>query len=358
LSLSSPTARTHGIRAGDGAVRIEGVAFDQDAAQRLQLDSWELAATALGGQVILDEGVRAHLSTAVTGISEIHEGESGLMARGSLVGMRLLLVHHAHLTSGQDLVVINLSGQREDAKATDGLPNIRSDIVSIPMKVSIACDAHESQVSGSGLAKGKALIYVDVLIQCYDTSGVVRTSGGDNVTVVLRSGNAFEQHLVAQDRTDGTYLARFIRPNAAYDLDLVINGQTHDKGPYFVTPDKLPTVRAGEVQGMQHVVVPQTGSSGTVARQRQQAAKEAYTAMGRRGGTPELPQDSPARQEYNKYIERLQGLKASGKYETMSGGAAPNSRGHEEDVDEGAFGFGELRTDNVDSNMPADGTAN
>lgn len=72
----------------------------------------------------------------------------------------------------------------------------------------------------------------------------------------------------------------------------------------------------------------------------------------------ELPQDSPARQEYNKYIERLQGLKASGKYETMSGGAAPNSRGHEEDVDEGAFGFGELRTDNVDSNMPADGTAN
>jgi hypothetical protein len=54
-------------------------------------------------------------------------------------------------------------------------------------------------------------------------------AGGDNVTVVLRSGNAFEQHLVAQDRTDGTYLARFIRPNAAYDLDLVINGQTHDK---------------------------------------------------------------------------------------------------------------------------------
>lgn len=69
---------------------------------------------------------------------------------------------------------------------------------------------------------------------------VLAAPGGDNVTVVLRSGNAFEQHLVAQDRTDGTYLARFIRPNAAYDLDLVINGQTHDKVTSFPSFSFLP----------------------------------------------------------------------------------------------------------------------
>lgn len=51
LQLSTPAARTHGIRVGDGPVRIEGVAFDQDNAQQLRLDSWELSATALGGKV-------------------------------------------------------------------------------------------------------------------------------------------------------------------------------------------------------------------------------------------------------------------------------------------------------------------
>lgn len=53
--------------------------------------------------------------------------------------------------------------------------------------------------------------------------------GGDNVTLVLRSGNAFEQQLLAKDNRDGTYGVRFIRPNAAYDLELIINGQMHDK---------------------------------------------------------------------------------------------------------------------------------
>eukprot|EP00951_Prasinocladus_malaysianus_P004913 scaffold34881_cov41-Prasinocladus_malaysianus.AAC.2 len=60
----------------------------------------------------------------------------------------------------------------------------------------------------------------------------------------------------------------------------------------------------------------------------------------------ELEFDSPARRDYDKYIQRLHELGASGKYETSTGGAAPNSRGHENDLDEGAFGFGALDTSN------------
>eukprot|EP00951_Prasinocladus_malaysianus_P032917 scaffold322867_cov52-Prasinocladus_malaysianus.AAC.1 len=52
-----------------------------------------------------------------------------------------------------------------------------ADTVTLTVKVSIACDAQQSQVSGSGLVKGKPLVYADVQVQCYDSSGIVRNSG-------------------------------------------------------------------------------------------------------------------------------------------------------------------------------------
>ena len=67
--------------------------------------------------------------------------------------------------------------------------------------------------------------------------------------------------------------------------------------------------------------------------------------------------DSKARRDYEKYMAHLQDLKDHHKYETKSGEAARNSRGHEDDIDVGAFGFGELDTDNRGAEQEAEASS-
>lgn len=49
LHLSGQSVK--GLKAGDGATRLEGIALQQQEAQGLGLDAWELVATAVGGRV-------------------------------------------------------------------------------------------------------------------------------------------------------------------------------------------------------------------------------------------------------------------------------------------------------------------
>lgn len=51
LDLTGSAATGKGIRAGDGTSHLEGITFNQEAAHPLGLDSWELVAVAVGGQV-------------------------------------------------------------------------------------------------------------------------------------------------------------------------------------------------------------------------------------------------------------------------------------------------------------------